>query len=263
MGLIKYDIYDIATRHPADEFCNKMNKEDEWVIMCFNTDFVYYANGEMHHGQKYQCLINSPNDPVIHGPAENSEDGFENDWIILYGNEVTDLIERLELPVNVCFTVTNFNCLTDFLVKIREEEKNPMFYSDEYVSSVITDMFIYVARHRRIAEYYDTNAYRALKQVRLEMLENYNRKVTISQLSENSGYSPSRFCELYKKFYGSSPIDDLINMRISKAKQLLVFSTMSVGEIAEKCGFESIHYFSNAFKKVVRCSPAQYRKRER
>ena len=42
MGLIKYDIYDIATRHPADEFCNKMNKDDEWVITHDTEEQTYY-----------------------------------------------------------------------------------------------------------------------------------------------------------------------------------------------------------------------------
>ena len=261
MKLIKYDIYDIATKHPPGEFCDKMNHSDEWVIMCFNTDFVYYTDGLEHRGKKYQCLINPPSVPVIHGPLPESKDGFENSWIIFRGTDIHDIIKRLDLPVNVSFNVTNSNCMVPFLNQLREEEKSPEFYSDEYVSSVITNMIIHIARNRKIAEIQKIDAYHTISKIRREMLENYTAKTSLADLSEKSGYSVSRFCELYKKFYNTSPIDDLISMRISRARQFLTFTSQSIGEISEKCGFDSIHYFSNTFKKILGCSPSAYRKK--
>ena len=260
MELMRYDIFDIATNHPAGEFCNKMNRSNEWVIMCFNTDFVYYTDGVKYTGKKYQCLINPPDAPVIHGPLAQSNEGFENDWIILLGNNIGKIIKTLELPLNTSFDVTNSNCMTKFLTKLKEEESAPMFFSSEYVSNVIIDMLIYIARRRKSAQFHETDAYHTLRKIRHEMLENYSCKITLSDLSEKSGYSVSRFCELYKKFYDTSPIDDIISMRISKAKQLLTFSNLSIGEISEKCGFDSIHYFSNTFRKNIGCSPSAYRK---
>ena len=49
-------------------------------------------------------------------------------------------------------------------------------------------------------------------------------------------------------------------MKIKNARQLLEFSDREVGDIAEACGFNSVAYFSNVFKKITGISPSEYRK---
>jgi two-component system response regulator YesN len=49
-------------------------------------------------------------------------------------------------------------------------------------------------------------------------------------------------------------------MRIQKAVQLLTSTDKPILEIAEQCGYDTQHYFSTAFKKVIGVSPNQYRK---
>ena len=53
-------------------------------------------------------------------------------------------------------------------------------------------------------------------------------------------------------------------LRISKAKRLLDSEpSMSIGDIAMKCGFEDMAYFSRTFKQMTKMTPSQYRKRVR
>ncbi len=63
----------------------------------------------------------------------------------------------------------------------------------------------------------------------------------------------------FKKHYGVSPIQYLINRRMEYAKHLLNTSGMSVKQIAYQCGFENEYYFSRIFKKLTGYSPSQYR----
>ena len=91
------------------------------------------------------------------------------------------------------------------------------------------------------------------------MLRNCHKKINLAQLSDMTGYSESRFCVLYNSFFGTTPIDDLLNARIEKAKSMLSYSGMSVTEIAEKCGFSSVHYFSRKFKEITGDSPTKYK----
>ncbi|MBS6832622.1 MAG: helix-turn-helix transcriptional regulator [Clostridiales bacterium] len=46
----------------------------------------------------------------------------------------------------------------------------------------------------------------------------------------------------------------------STVEKLLANSTLTIGGIAERCGFENIYYFSNSFKKYTNISHIQYRK---
>ena len=121
-------------------------------------------------------------------------------------------------------------------------------------------MLVYIARQRAINKFTEHYSYNSISNVREYMLENYMNNFTVKKLAEEAGYSPSRFCELYKLYFNNSPINDLINMRIKKAKQFLLCTDKSVGEISVLCGFETVHYFSYIFKKYVGSSPNKYRK---
>ena len=90
------------------------------------------------------------------------------------------------------------------------------------------------------------------------MLDKYNEKLTLSQLAEIAGMSPSYFSSVFREVTGKSPIDYLIHLRIFKSKQLLS-DGVSVTKVAEEVGFADIFYFSNVFKKLEGVSPAKYR----
>ncbi|MBQ4110180.1 MAG: helix-turn-helix transcriptional regulator [Clostridia bacterium] len=259
MKLIKCEMCDVKTTHPKKFIFRDEKGRAAWLLMCFYSDFIYFADGEMHKGKKFQCIINSPGTPLIHGP-EGSEKGFENDWIHFSGDGINELINELELPVNRSFYVDNSNCTTPFIKQIMEEEKMPICFSEHRISSIIYDMLVYIARQRAINKFTEHYSYNSISNVREYMLENYMNNFTVKKLAEEAGYSPSRFCELYKLYFNSSPINDLINMRIKKAKQFLLCTDKSVGEISVLCGFETVHYFSYIFKKYVGSSPNKYRK---
>lgn len=64
----------------------------------------------------------------------------------------------------------------------------------------------------------------------------------------------------FKKNFGQSPINYLIEKRISVAKTLLETTKHSIGEISRIVGFNSQSYFSQIFKKKSSITPSQYRK---
>ena len=93
------------------------------------------------------------------------------------------------------------------------------------------------------------------------MLSDIARQWRLSELAGMAGYSVSRFSNLYKTEYGVSPMDDLMNIRIERAKLLIRYGSMSLGTIAEQTGFSSIYYFSRAFKKKEGITPSEFKKK--
>jgi AraC-like DNA-binding protein len=83
----------------------------------------------------------------------------------------------------------------------------------------------------------------------------------VNALASRAKYSLSRFCVLYKQFFSVTPIEELLDARIEKARALLEYGHKSVTEVAELCGFSSIHYFSRKFKKKTGVSPSEYNKK--
>lgn len=95
------------------------------------------------------------------------------------------------------------------------------------------------------------------------MNEHYHEKLTLEILSDAFFISKAALLYNFKKYTNFSPIDFLLNVRLTKAKEQLANSKKSIADIAESCGFSSANYFGLIFKKKEKLSPAAYRKIQR
>lgn len=88
--------------------------------------------------------------------------------------------------------------------------------------------------------------------------EHFHDALTRDQLAGQLGVSPAHFSRLFRKEAGMSFSDYLMQLRIEKAKELLLLSSSGVAEIARQVGFENAHYFSRKFKQMAGISPSAY-----
>ena len=96
-------------------------------------------------------------------------------------------------------------------------------------------------------------------------LEEINRhyddpELSVENLARQAGVSAVYFRREFASCIGMSPIEYLTKVRMENAKALLGTALYSVTEVAIRCGFESISYFSQCFKKQFGVSPSQLRK---
>ena len=82
---------------------------------------------------------------------------------------------------------------------------------------------------------------------------------SLDNLADVAGFEKNYFLRKFKKYTGDTPMAFILNKRIEKAKELLRFSDMSITQVADALGFNSIHYFSNAFYKATGVRPSEYR----
>lgn len=104
-----------------------------------------------------------------------------------------------------------------------------------------------------------SDAERILKAV-IYMKEHLEEDLSTSTVAEYIGCSRSYFCIIFKKLSGLSFGDYLQQVRIERAKELLLNSSDSVTEIAFSSGYNDIYYFNRVFRKAVNCSPMEFRK---
>lgn len=100
-------------------------------------------------------------------------------------------------------------------------------------------------------------------QVKKYIEENFSEPLTLENIAQSLNYSPSYLSTQFKQSTGYSPIDYLIQVRIEKARLLLMETSASLREIAANVGYHDVYYFSRLFKKRVGLSPAQFRKKEK
>jgi AraC-like DNA-binding protein len=82
---------------------------------------------------------------------------------------------------------------------------------------------------------------------------------TLQELAERAGMSRSTFALKFKETVGDSPMEYLTRWRMLLAGDKLANSSDPVSAIAPSLGYESESAFSTAFKRVMGCSPRQYR----
>ncbi len=92
--------------------------------------------------------------------------------------------------------------------------------------------------------------------------EHYPEKITLDSLAERFFVSKSSLNYNFKNAISSTPMDFLLNIRLTAAKKLLLETNKSIHQISEECGFSSPNYFCLIFKKKELLSPAAYRKME-
>ena len=87
--------------------------------------------------------------------------------------------------------------------------------------------------------------------------EHYMEKI---MLEEKFFINKFYLSKIFKEAYGTTVNNYLISKRITRAKQLLRFTDMTVDEIGAAVGMVDANYFSRMFRKVEGSSPREYRK---
>lgn len=83
--------------------------------------------------------------------------------------------------------------------------------------------------------------------------------ISLNTVAAEVCMSPSYFSSVFSKEMGKTFIEYLTEVRMEKAKQYLVCSSMKTSEISYEVGYKDPHYFSYIFKKTQGCTPKEYR----
>lgn len=90
------------------------------------------------------------------------------------------------------------------------------------------------------------------------MQEHLSDNLSIEQIADTFYVSSSTLKKYFKKSTNKSMMSYYKELRLEKAKQLILTNEISYTEIANRLGFHSIHHFSSFFKKQVGLSPSEY-----
>ncbi|MCR8632808.1 response regulator transcription factor [Paenibacillus radicis (ex Xue et al. 2023)] len=91
----------------------------------------------------------------------------------------------------------------------------------------------------------------------------FQEELSLSMLSERFRFSPQYIAKKFKELYNTTLMTYLTELRMEKAKSLLLHTDMPVSTMAGSLGYTDDNYFSKVFKKQTGVSPLQYRKQRR
>lgn len=93
------------------------------------------------------------------------------------------------------------------------------------------------------------------------MQNRYSEKISLEQLAALVHLHPNYVCKLFREYTGQTVFQQLMQLRIENAIRLLEDEGCTVAQAAERCGFESISFFSRKFKELTGTSPQAYKKK--
>jgi AraC-like DNA-binding protein len=130
------------------------------------------------------------------------------------------------------------------------------------VNQLIDELFISIARqltHQNISQRDFPQTFLQLEQT---LRKNLSHQWTVEEMAALVGLGITAFSEKVKNYTGFSPLNYLINIRISEAIRQLKKTELNVTDIALNTGFYSSQHFSTTFKKLTGYTPSQFRKKQ-
>jgi len=85
-------------------------------------------------------------------------------------------------------------------------------------------------------------------------------EIMLEELARECGLSRSHFARAFKKTTGKPPHRWLVEQRLERAREMLLKSGLSLGEIADTCGFADQSHFTRAFSASLGVTPSEWRR---
>lgn len=96
-------------------------------------------------------------------------------------------------------------------------------------------------------------------QLKMHLVEHYAEKITLDALAIQLAVSKYHLQRLFKQHMGQTPAQFLLDIRMTKAKELLRTTSLPIGEIAYQVGMENVSHFISTFRKIVGTPPQKFR----
>ncbi|MEO6630495.1 MAG: AraC family transcriptional regulator [Mucilaginibacter sp.] len=109
--------------------------------------------------------------------------------------------------------------------------------------------------------YATDNQTRLISKAKFLLQESIEKPINLEEMVKELPMGYSKFRKLFKQVTGLSPNQYQLDLRLDKAKELLIATNLTINEIAFQTGFESIFYFSRLFKNKNGIPPKEFRSR--
>jgi YesN/AraC family two-component response regulator len=101
---------------------------------------------------------------------------------------------------------------------------------------------------------------KSLQEIKAYLETTYTEKITLDDLASRFYINKYYLTRIFKEQYGSTITNYILELRITRAKQLLRFSEMPIEEVGNAVGINDANYFARIFRKIEGTTPHNYRK---
>ncbi len=198
----------------------------------------------------------------------HSNQHYEWTDTLSYSSFVSDssaypLFEKYGIEFNTVYYPSNHDEITHLIELIEIENNNKSKFYHQAMDTYAEQIFIILSRANKLKMEISAKSSQqveAFNELRSIIRLNCQLSWSIEGMAKLVHLSPPRFYGLYKKIFGISPRQDLIQKRIQVAQKLLLEDKKtSITKISESIGYSNQYHFIRQFKQLTGITPGQYR----
>jgi len=195
-----------------------------------------------------------------HRYKPNKETGWVENYIGFNGSIADNLFQTgllyMEKPI---IYIGNREELIDTYIKIFDIVKieNPGF--QQIAAGMTLKLIGYIVAFKKQKGYSGNRIEQIIKQACFTMRENVGANIDLHKMACDNNVGYAYFRKMFKKYMGISPLKYHTDLKILRAKELLLSSDKLVKQVSNELGFQSIYYFSRLFKNKTGVTPSIFR----
>lgn len=250
-----------STNHPSGYF---FNWDEGRVLHEYQLNYVTQGTGIFEN--KFGKFVVKPGSLFIifpgtwHRYQPQKKTGWTENYVGFDGKIAQELLSHpLFTPEQPVIHPGIREELIDTYLKIFDlvEKEQPGF--QQIASGMVVKLLGYLISFEKQKGFSGKGIVKAIEESRFMMRQNIEKEFNLEELARQNHVGYSYFRKMFKKFTGVSPGQYHLQLKLMRAKELLISTDKSVKEISYELGFQSIFYFSTIFKKKEGINPSQFR----
>lgn len=238
----------------------------EWPHSHSFFSFVWFTHGSGFYVIDSEEYIIKPQRVFYVAPKQIHNWSFYDDtqgYIIFI-----DQLTGLDINLSYSFPYIDIDDIDVSLhLSILDNVNKELLYKDDASEENIKAGLLYYSRllsrtaQKKQIKTHQNNA--LIEQLKGLILSDYSKLHTIAYYADRLNVREEKLNETCKKILGISAKQYLLNLKITEAKRLLIYSDHNINEITFLIGFEDSSYFARIFKKKTGFSPSFFIKKYR
>ncbi len=226
---------------------------DFYIVMIGKCEADAVVNGVTYQLKENDCIIYFPDDSQDYS-LHFGGDSFKTCayWVHFCGTAAFELMKKAGFERSCIVRSASADAIRSFDAVIRAERNG-----DEM--GMIANLTKVVAAVSPKSGKKESESVRLVRAEAGFISKNRTEDIDFDKCAARCNLSRSRFTHVFTEIYGLSPYRYMLSLRLEQATDLLLYSTLSIGEIATQCGFNDSLYFSRLFSKNFGISPSRYR----
>lgn len=256
------DIVDHRPPHPYYDIHTterRNGRSDYYVLFVISGRITVTFDNIDYTANKGDLVIYYPHTPqkVVRKKADNPA----NFWIHFNGYAIPEILTQCGLSKNGVYSVGKVDIISDIFKQIILAQR--LAKNKIHINSLFLRLFSEISLSNETmlpkAPSQVSHAERIVQGI-IQMAWEYKSPRKISEYARLCGMSHGRFCVVFKEATGKTPQKFIEDIKLSKAKEMLINTTLSMASVAENAGFRDPLYFSRVFRANTGISPTEYRK---